>query len=256
MKDMMSTPKAQKVLFFALVAVLLAGCGAGKTVSETTDFASRATPDEVANGGEKAWSYCNEGIAKSSTFKFSMKYYTENGQTRNDLMNLKLTQVPSDFETSGDYIQMYRWQAAPSGSTYLDPTPVQFRIINPNNGTIVISNANSIRWADVSTSASQLGISDPTTYFKYVKFIVDLRDQLGQFDVLRVVNYGSNNAAKDTSDALLPVFRADPAGYAYESDGQARATILKNLHPFVGRSSQGWSVKDFQTWANGYCSAF
>lgn len=257
------TNKQSNYLKAALLLVLAAGmtaCGSSKRSGDSIDLASRTDGTTIVTPGNgttngKVYAYCNEGIAKSGGFKFRMKVYIENNAIRNDLLNVKVTQVPSNFEDSSVYLQMYRWQANAAGATYLDSTPISFRILNPNNGQYLTSAKSYLRWNDVSTAASQLGYSNAQDFFNAVILVADIRDQLAQYDVLKMVEYKNTDSSQiDDSDALIPAFDADPNAYATESDGSARANVLRNLHPFASMSTQGWSVATFQTNANNFCT--
>jgi hypothetical protein len=243
-----------KLTGLLLIVLLLSACGSHKSV-DSLELASRATETTISASTNKAWSKCNQATSGGGQFKMILSAYVQNGVIRSDLMNGKLTLVPDNFVTSQEYFQMFRWQANSGGAAYLDQTPLQFRLINPANGQVLLSERTSIAWTEVATLASQMNISNPTDFFKKVVFVIDLRDPQAAFDALMVSIYRTNNTSRDVANLLLPVFDADPAVYALEN-GKTRHTSLQALHPFKDKLGQGWNDKDFQTWADGLCNGF
>lgn len=257
------TTKQTNILKAALLLALAAGmtaCGSSKRSGDSIDLASRTDGSTIVTPGNgttngKVYAYCNEASAKNGGFKFRMKVYVEGNAIRNDLLNVKVAQVPANFEDSSTYLQMYRWQANAAGATYLDPTPIAFKVLNPANGQYLTGSKTYLRWNDVSTAASQLGYSAAADFFNAVILVADIRDPLAQYDVLKMVNYKNADSTQiDDADGLIPAFDADPNLYATESDGSARANVLRLLHPFASMATQGWSTTTFQTNANNFCT--
>lgn len=247
----------QNVLKATLLMVLMLGltaCGASKQES-STDLASRS-PNGTTDT-TKAWAQCNSGTSMNGLMKVNLAAYYEGANVRNDLMYVRIANLPSDFESAGNYLQMFRWQANTSGSTYTDPTPLSFKIVNPANGAVIVQSRTSVKWTDVSTVASGMGYSDAASFFKKVWLLVDLRDPGANFDVLMTAIYLNNSTQyRDYANTLLPIFAADPAAYATDLDGSARNPALQALHPFKDKLNQGWTKADFQSWANNFCSNF
>lgn len=244
-------------LLCSLALLSLAGCGSSKMNSGSTDLASRSTVNTGSNttSNGKAYAYCNEAGSLNSNFKAHLAVYRENSSIRNDLMYLKLSSIASSFSSTTNYFQFFRWQANTS-TTYLDPTALKVRIIN-STGQEILSSRNYLRWSDLTTAATAMSASTPDDFFNQAWIIVELQDSLGQYDVLKSVYYsGTSNTQLDVSDALLPVFNADPAGYATDTDGTTRNQLLRNLHPFASKTGQSWSLADFQTYANALCQKF
>lgn len=247
----------QNVLKASLLLVLVLGltaCGASKQ-ENSVDLASRATDTNTADK-TRAWAQCNSGSSIYGTMQVNLAAYYEGGNVRNDLMYARIANLPTDFESGNQYIQMYRWQANTSGSTFTDPTPLSFKIVNPSTGAVILQNKTSVKWLDVKTAAESLGYGDALSFFKNVWIVVDLRDPSASFDVLMTALYKSDNSSRDYANVLLPIFAADPAAYATDLDGTARNPALQALHPFKDKLNQGWTKTDFQTWANNFCTTF
>ncbi|MBX2987056.1 MAG: hypothetical protein KF802_04080 [Bdellovibrionaceae bacterium] len=252
MKNRMNLNPTQKKLSMVvlmLAALVLSGCGAAKS-TDSADLSSRVT--DTSNTA-RAWSYCNEGLSQGQSFKLSLYSYTENSQVRNDLMYAMPSALPSDFTTSNDYFQFYRWQASAGSATYLDTSPLSFSILNPSTGATILSTRTALRWSDVSGLAAQMGVSTPKDFFRRVWIIIDLKDPSAQFDALMTVLYRNDNSQRDHSNMLLPIFDANPAGYATEPGGGARPKVLRDIHPFNGTS---WTTEAYKSGATSLCAAF
>lgn len=244
-----------KILLLATLAAGLSACSSGTTATGSTDLASRSTGTAVTDT-TKAWITCNAGTSSAGVFDMRLAAYEEAGAIRNDITLLRLARLPSDFASSGQYFQMFRWQANTSGSLYVDPTPLSFEIWDKQTNQLVLGARTSVKWTDVQTAASGVGVSDPTTYFKRLVLKTDLRDPTAQFDAMMVVLYKTDNTSRDSGNILLPVFDANPELYATESNGVARHPSLMNLHPFKDRRGQGWTTADFKSWSNSLCASF
>lgn len=240
-----------KLALVASLALSLAACGGGGSSPNSIDLASRSTSTTDTT---KAWVQCN--AATGTNFDVHLASVTENGTLRNDLMYVRIARVPSDFKTNSIYFQLFRWQGNGAGSTYLDPTPLNFEIWDQQSNTLLLSSRSSVRWTDVSTAASQLGLSDATSFFRRVVLKTDLRDPNANFDALMTVLYNTDNTKREYVNALLPVFDANPTNYATDSDGSARNQALMNLHPFRSSIGQGWTTADYVARANTFCSSF
>lgn len=238
-----------KITMLVGTSALLAACGS-KQGSEA-DFSSRSPVKEVVSTNTKvAWAYCNKASGKE--FGAQNKAWIENNQvTRFDFIKAKLT-LPETFLTNGNYVQVYRWKANSAGQTYMDTTPLQFRLVS-NSGSTLTDYMNALSWSKVTQPASALNLKTAKDFFNQVQLVVDVRDPYAEFDAIKVVVYNSANQPVDQLDMLIPVFSADPAAYAKESDGSTRATVLKNIHPLKSMLGQSWTPEHYQTLVEGFC---
>ncbi|KHD89314.1 MAG: hypothetical protein OM95_04080 [Bdellovibrio sp. ArHS] len=229
---------------------LLTACGSSNTAG-SSDFSSRVT--DTTTSTTKSVAYCNQRSANDITAK--VKAYTDSSNyVRMDYVYARLTSLPATFKSDSSYISMWKWLANSNGNTQLDNTPLQFIIVHPTTGQALTGWMTTMRWSDVATVASALGVTDPQTFFSAVNILVNLKDTQGEYDVLKVTNYdSSSNKALNALDLLLPAFYANPADYAYETNGSARAGVLKTLHPFANYLNQGYSTSQFVSMANNYC---
>lgn len=249
MKQTTTLQKNAKVLLMASMTLLMTACA---NQNSTEDLSSREPVTEVVDSTNttSAKAYCNQG--SGSTFTAQVKAWIEGSKvTRYDFFKAKLTLAES-FKTNGNYVQMFRWKANSAGQTYLDSTPLQFRLIT-NAGVSASDYMSAMSWQNVTQLASALKATTVAGLFQQVQLIVDARDPYAEFDVIKIVVYNSSNQPVDQKDILLPVFSADPVGYAKEADGSARANILRNLHPLKSMQGQSWTPAHYQTIVNGYC---
>ncbi|WP_374029040.1 hypothetical protein [Bdellovibrio bacteriovorus] len=236
------------ILTMTAVAFLTA-CGSSNQMA-STDLSSRVP--STSGSTSKPLAYCNQANGEVSA---KLKVYTESSNSvRMDLVYVRLTALPTSFKNDNSYITMWKWLANSSGSTYLDNTALRFFLIDVSTGKALTDWKTTLRWSDVVTTASALGITDVQTFFNRVNILVDLKDANGEYDVLKIANYDvSTNKAITQTDALLPMFYANPADYAVESNGFARAQALQGLHPFASYTNQGFSSAQFQSMANNFC---
>lgn len=244
----MKTQTTLKAALLLTVLAMLTACGAQRADDNSTDLSSRA----VISGSTSTNStvlYCNQKSQDGITAKL-MVYTDAANQIRNDYMKLKITQIPSSF-TSGDYIQLFRWQANTANQVYIDQTPVQARF-ETLDGRVLTNFSSVIYWGQVSSIASAAGISDVNTFFQNVRLVVDIRDPQANFDALKIAMYNSNNTNTVNMDMLLPAFSASPNDYAIEG-GVARSNSLQALHPFASSKGQSWTAAQYVSMATGFC---
>ncbi|MEK2644808.1 hypothetical protein [Bdellovibrio sp. BCCA] len=239
------------ILTLSAVAFLTA-CGSSNQVG-SSDLSSRVTPTGNTSSSTKPLAYCNQASGSDITAKLRA-YVDSSNNVRMDYAYARLTALPATFKSDQTYIAMWKWMTNTSGATYLDPTPLQFLVANASTGQVLTAWKTTLRWSDVVTIASGMGITDPQTFFNSVNILVDLKDTQGEYDVLRISNYDlSTNKMLNQVDGLLPLFYANPADYAFEATGATRATVLQNLHPFKNYKDQGYSAAQFTSMAQGLC---
>ncbi|MGZ3842786.1 MAG: hypothetical protein ACXVCA_11910, partial [Bdellovibrio sp.] len=229
---------------------LLSACGSNKNAG-SSDFSSRA-PITTTTSSTKPIATCSKGSGNMINVK--MKVFTDpsTNTTRMDFVFAKLTSLPTNFQNSTNYISMWKWLANSNGSTYLDSSALQFILIDSTNGQYITNWMTTLRWSDIATLASSMGITDAQTFFNRVNILVDLKDVSGSYDVLKITSYDSTtNQAVSQTDGLLPPYYANPADYAIEPEGTPRAQVLQNLHPFAG--STQYTADQFKAMFNDFC---
>ena len=248
--------QSQKILTLALLATLslmMTACGSAKQSSSgSDDLASRSTGSDVTQSANK-FAYCNAGSA--TNFKANIMAYMDTaGNVRYDYMKVKWTTIPSHFSNEATYFNMWRWKANSSGQTYIDPTPVEFRLEYIATGNPVTGWRNNLSWTELKSIAAKHNFSNALDLFKYVRAVVNIKDTAGEYDVLKIALYNkSNNTLVEQMDVLMPIFSANPSDYAVESNGASRPSVLRNLHPYNSMQSQGWSTSHYVSLANSNC---
>lgn len=246
----MNTQTTLKTALLLTVLAMLTACGAQKG-DDSFDLSSRAavtTTTSTTTAG-KAVLYCNQKSQSGITAK--LKVYTDaSNQIRNDYMTLKFTQMPASFAT-GDYIQLFRWQANSSNQVYIDPTPVKARF-ETLDGRLITDFSPVLYWSQVSAIATAWGITDVNTFFQNVRLVVDIRDPQANFDALKIAMYNSSNQNTVNMDMLMPAFNASPNDYAFEGSA-GRSANLQALHPFASQKGQSWTGEQFANMGAGFC---
>lgn len=236
-----------KLTLLAITSTLLSACAATKApIDGSTDLSSRDV------NTTKAVASCN--VMNGPEISAKLKAFTDtNGTPRFDLAYVKFTSLANSFNSGTGYIKMYRWMAYSTGYTYLDPNALSFYVYNPQTNSAVTGWVTTLKWSDISTAAQSLGHSTPSSFFNAMQIIVNVADAAGEYDVLQITNYdGSTHKATSQSDALLPLFYASPADYAYETNGLARANVLRALHPFNSQDKQ-YTGAQYAQMAQSYC---
>lgn len=239
------------------IGLMLLSCGSSKS---TDSFSSRLTPGSLSTSN-KPLAWCNSGA--SPNYAANQKAYKDaNGNWNPQYGFLKFTAVPQSFANNNRYIQFYRWMASvdPTSlvqSTSLDSTPLRFMIYDLSTNQPLTDWRTTLGWGSLASIQSSMGIVDVTSFFKRIALYIDIRDQQGEYDVLRTVIYRTaDNMVDEQFDSLLPVFNANPADYAVESSStgnRPRAQVLQDLHPLKGTAL---SDSEYTARMNSLCDTF
>ncbi len=223
-------------------ALLLAACGSSKSGSGASDFASWSDLGGDGSNG-KPIAYCNKASNDSLSYKI-MAQYTGAGADPN-WANLKIYSVPAGFESGSVHLQFWKGSAANDSALSFHNTPITFSIWDLNSGAYIKENLTSLSWSQISGLAAGASLS---TFLSRVLLVLNLQDANKQFTVFNASAYlTSSNALQSSVSALLPAFYANPSDYALRSDGMARETVLRNMHPL--RNQAG----DFAALATALC---
>lgn len=227
------------ILITLVFSLMIVGCGKSNRSSETATTGT--TVDTVVNPTNTALAYCNQ--ASSTNTEMKVTVYTENNQIRNDLIRVKFSKMNSSFFSSGSVLQFYRWKAAADGTYSPDSTALPVRVIDTTTNSEVLS-SNYVRYSDLSSSSQDMS--------RYI-LVVDIKDASAEYEVIRAMIHSSSGSIFEDINALIPAFSANPTEYATRYDGLARATILKNLHPFRNSTNSGYTTAQFVSQANAFC---
>jgi hypothetical protein len=242
---------ATRIIVIGL-GISLLSCGSNKNSSES-ELASRLDPGEVMTT-TKPVALCNG--ASSPNYTVYQKAYLDSSPQWNPVyVFAKLKQFPASFATASRYIEFFRWKADSTGPAFLDPSPLQFQVIDLNTNLPISQTwRKSLSWVDLSEAIQATGLSTPATLFARIAFKIDLDDPAGDYDVLRtqVYPFGSKTP-EEFSDGLIPIFHASPVDYAFEPSGTTRARVLQNLHPLRNTTL---SAEEQTSRMNSFCEIF
>ena len=161
--------------------------------------------------------------------------------------NVFLSNLPTGFEAGSSYIQFFKGQATSDTAIGYTATPIQFAIFDRTDGKYLNNSGtySSLKWTDVQ---NLIAGATPASFMGRVIFVLSLQDPTASSTVLTAASYNSTGGAViESVPSLLPTFNANPADYATKPNGQARETVLKNLHPLKGQSG------DFAALAANLC---
>lgn len=253
MKSLTNNKSLLKVITISTLALILTACGAKKSGSGSSDFASRV--ETITSSQASAYAFCNQ--KETVDFKFKLKAVTTSTNAVNpNQINLRLLKTPADFYVGSGTLYFWRWKAYKINGidqTEIDPQPLYFQIINPSTGLPLNTVwQNSLKWADVVETANSWGFTTPEQFFSTVTIVVDLKGDGKDYDAIKVSQYETGTTTlKSHTDALLPLFSANPSDYAIETDGVSpRADILKALHPF---NAMSMTTEQYKSASDNFC---
>lgn len=252
------------VLFLVGVALYMTACGSSSQSSEY-DFSSRApiTSDpSVETPTTDTGTYvatCNYRTNSEIGAKLKMFVDKNTNTYRMDLVQVRLTTIPSDYINNTTYFGMWKWLGLTGATTQtLAGEALRFAVYDPTAGKYLTDWKTTLIWKDVQASAKAIGITAPSDFFKRVIIIVNLANgsdaySINEYDALKVVSYTtSSQKVASTLDILLPPFAANPADYAKEASGSARAPVLQALHPLASLKGAYTSIQYLEMTKN-YC---
>lgn len=246
----MKTQTTLKAVLLLTVLAMLTACGAQKSYNDTSTITDLASHNTASNSASNAVLLrCNQKSQDGITAKMTV-YTDAANQLRNDYIKLQFTQMPSSF-TTGDYIQLFRWQANSANQVYLDPVALESRF-ETTDGRVLTNFSTLIYWGQIASIAKDSGITNMNTFLQNIRLVVNIRDPQGSFDVLKIAMYNSNSENTVNMDMLIPSFSASPDDYAIDQ-GAARASHLQALHPFAAYKGQNWTATQYQSMGNSFC---
>lgn len=241
------------VIFLALMST---GCGASKSEGGSTAESSRSVDSTTVTGAAKPIAYCNEASERNSLFRVNVgAALNSNNQSDPNYLHLKITNVPSSFTDSTYHFAIWKWYAEGS-STYVHPTALKFQIFRIDTGAeLTTSSLSAINWTNISSLASQLGVTTPAAFFQKVRLLVYVDDASAMYDAITVgYHKTSTGVAEAQVDMLIPLFYANPADYARNPDQSFRAQALIDKHPFKSIDTSGWTAATYSSRTNNFCA--
>jgi hypothetical protein len=247
----------KNLLLTLTVCTLGIGCTKSKdskTDESTTDLSS----EEAVKPGTKC-TQDNKGFADLQVSLMNLQDSLGNANYR--YVHLRFNKIPSEYQSSGWDLQIYRWTVSSTGATNIDSTALfmhpekkvstnTFQKIIPQN----YEGSNGYQIINFS-ELQQIGVygnvnsASPQTFFNGAYLLVDTADENGTYKVLRVVfrNSSDGTVAKEV-DILLPPVYANPNLFSSE-----KSPILSALHPLNSLIGQSWTDTDYVSFTDKYC---
>ena len=255
--DTMNTNKLMKITFAIGAIWWLTGCGSSQ--STTSGGFDSASTNPGTQPADTAVATCSTDVAHMSDFQVQVMQFPG----RSDLVRVKIVNTPQDFIASNWEVLMYRWTAAPGGSSSIDSTPLSFQFERKDSYSAFQSLTSGtpyqalygsqvqgmVDYANQFKTLPALSSASATAFFQGATFLVDLKDQTGSFQVLRISLKNAGVVVREV-DVLIPTFQADPARYNADSRHPA---ILQQLHPQKDKLSQSWTQNQYSAFTQSSC---
>lgn len=226
---------ATTLILTATALLTLSSCGSSKSSqAATTTVVNQSST--VTNAGNKVVTSCQKSVGTDMSVNISA-VKNSSGTINNSLVKIKFNRLSATATASGNVIRFFKWKVS-GNQAYLDQTAL-------NTTRYVLSTGN----ADQASTSAVTASSVSTTQGYYV----DLQDEAGVYQVLKAVVYSSAGAIVSQHNILIPQFLGAPADYAYNSDGSARAQILRDLHPLASTDVSAWSSTDYSNYYSATC---
>lgn len=221
-------------LILAASILTLTSCGSKKSsAASTTTIVQSST---VTNASSKLVTSCQKAVSTDMSVNISA-IQTSSGAINNSLVKIKFNRLSAAVTASGNTIAFFKWRVSGSSAS-LDQTALNVTRYSLSSGNVDDSTRTSITASSVTTSQG---------------YYIDLNDADGIYQVLKAVVYNSSGAVVAQQNILIPQFLAVPADYAYNSDGTARAQVLRDLHPLANVDQTGWTSSNYAGYFQATC---
>lgn len=221
------------LILTATALLTLSSCGTSKSSQSATTTVQAST---VTNAGTKVVTSCQKSIGTDMSVNISA-VKTASGSINNSLVKIKFNRLSAAATASGNTIRFFKWKVSGS-QAFLEPTQLNSTRYVLSSGTVDQSAASSITASTVTTSQG---------------YYIDLNDAAGEYQVLKAVVYSSTGSIVAQQNILIPQFLGVAADYAYNSDGSARAQILRDLHPLATTDVTGWTSANYTSYYQATC---
>lgn len=221
-------------LILAASIVTLTSCGSKKSSQATSNTIVQSST--VTNAGSKIVTSCQKAVGTDMSVNITATK-TSSGAINNSLVKIKFNRLSSTATAGGNVIKFFKWRVIGSSAS-LDSTALNVSRYSLSSGNVDDSTKTYITASTVTTSQG---------------YYIDLNDADGVYQVLKAVVYNSSGAVVAQQNILIPQFLGVPADYAYNSDGSARAQILRDLHPLATTDVTGWTSTNFVSYYQATC---
>ncbi|AZZ36245.1 hypothetical protein CIK05_05385 [Bdellovibrio sp. qaytius] len=222
------------LILTATALLTLSSCGSSKSSQATTTTVVQSST--VANAGTKVVTSCQKAVGTDMSANISA-VKNSSGTINNNLVKIKFNRLASTLIAAGNTIRFFKWKVS-GNQAYMDQTPLNISRYVLSTGTVDQATATSITASTVTTSQG---------------YHIELNDDAGVYQVLKAVVYSSAGAIVSQQNILIPQFLGNPADYAYNSDGSARAQILRDLHPLATTDVTDWTATQYSNYYSATC---
>ena len=225
--------KLTTTLIIATALLTLSSCGTSKSSQSATTTVQSST---VTNAGTKVVTSCQKSVGADMSVNISA-VKNSSGTINNSLVKIKFNRLSAAATAVGNTIRFFKWKVTGS-QAFLEPTQLNSTRYVLSSGEVDQAAANSIIASTVTTSKG---------------YYIDLNDAAGEYQVLKAVVYSSTGSIVAQQNILIPQFLGVAADYAYNSDGSARAQILRDLHPLATTDVTGWTSANYTSYYQATC---
>lgn len=217
--------KVFRIFTVLFLLTLLTSCGTSKS-----NPTNNTSPSPTVNG-IKPLANCQKTVTADASINMAA-VVDQAGTPDLNWTKLKFNYLSTAATASGNQIRFFKWRMMSNGTSYLEPTALYAMFYDLSTGQPVSSSMNVIPTGSI---IPQRGL------------YIQLNDSTGQYQVLKIVVYDKDNNLVGQMNALIPQFLANPADYAYNTDGTARAQILQSLHPLSADkiNTAGWTSEQY-----------
>ncbi len=253
----MNTQKLKLASLIFMTALLMA-CGSSKS-GDGYGEADLGSIGGSGGGGNPsstdALAVCSKDGTGLSDFQVHVQQYVDMyGQSRKDIVRLRIVKAPTAWQTNNLDLAVYRWTASPTGAVSADNTPLNFQFERRAAGGFqMLTNViyRYFNWGDIVQMGTfaNISTSSPQSFWDVASIVVDLKDTTNSYQALQVVLWNGSTASHKV-DVLIPTFQADPAKYNADS---RHPSILQQLHPLKSLNGQSWSQANYDQFARAFC---
>lgn len=240
MKDPIKQRPFIKSLIALTLSALLLGCGDGKALK------FRQSNSALGDGAELA--YCNSFSLNSISLSGALMLYQDAyGNDDGSKLNLKLSQVPSDFWTSDRTIAFHKWYPTGASKT-TEAIEFSLEYLDSSNQIQSIGGGNLVRLTKASIEELLTLSNMSLTAEQFLdRARIVLHDVDHSWKAVKISYYeGTTGVA--TKSALMPPFVAHPSIYATNHED-----ILNEIHPMINNIQNGWIGDDYAYALHNYC---
>ena len=220
-------------LTLAAAILTLSSCGSSKSSQATTTTVQSST---VENAGNKIVTSCQKAVGTDMSVNITATK-TSSGAINNSLVKIKFNRLSSLATQGGNKVVFFKWRVAGAEAS-MDSTPLNVSRYSLSSGNVDDSTKNYITASTVTTSQG---------------YYIDLNDVDGVYQVLKAVVYNSAGSVVAQQNILIPQFLGVASDYAYNSDGSARAQLLRDLHPLAATDTTGWTSATYVSYYQATC---